>query len=103
MHDSQNEWDFEAITSSLYQSQGNGFEEAYVKICKHIFTKAKAANKDPLIGLLENRNVPLNLGFSPDGLAAEVNPTDLKGKFDAAYYIRSEIVRSRLQSNRPKK
>ena len=62
------EWDFEAITSSPYHSQGNGFAEAYVKICKRIFTKARAANKDPVIGLFEYRNTPLNIGFSPDAL-----------------------------------
>lgn len=37
-----------------------------MKIC--IFTKAKAAKEDPLIDVLEDRNTPLNIGFSPAAL-----------------------------------
>lgn len=99
------EWDFEAITSSPYHSQGNGFAEAYVKICKRIFTKAKAANKDPLIGLLEYRNTPLNIGFSPAALLMgrqlrSILPTSKE--ILMPHTIAPEIVRSKLQANRKK-
>ena len=59
------EWDFKYETSSPHHSSGNGFSEAYVKICKRIFTKAKTAKTDPFIGLLEYRNTPLAIGYSP--------------------------------------
>ena len=62
-------WDFEHMTSSPHHSQGNGFAEAYVKICKRIFTKAKSAKTDPFIGLLEYRNTKLSsTNFSPAAL-----------------------------------
>ena len=63
------DWDFEHVTSAPHHSQGNGFAEAYEKICKHIFTKAKSAIKDPFIGLLEYRNTKLSsTNFSPAAL-----------------------------------
>ena len=63
------EWDFERVTSSPHHSQGNGFSESYVKVCKRIFTKAKTAKTDPMIGLLEYRNTPLSsTQYSPAAL-----------------------------------
>ena len=60
------DWDFEDVTSSQHHSQGNGFSEAYVKIYKCIFTKAKSINTDPFISLLEYRNTKLSsTNFSP--------------------------------------
>lgn len=99
------EWDFEAITSSPYHSQGNGFAEAYVKICKRIFTKAKEAKKDPLIGLLEYRNTPLNIGFSPATLLMgrqlrSILPTSKENLMPQT--IAPEIVRAKLQAKRQK-
>ncbi|XP_053395760.1 uncharacterized protein LOC128555943 [Mercenaria mercenaria] len=58
-------WDFTHQTTSPYHSSGNGFAEAYVKICKRIFTKARASGTDPMIGIQEYRVTKLKIGFSP--------------------------------------
>ena len=51
--------------SPLKYSQTNGLSERSVQTVKRIFSKAKADKKDPLIGLLEYRATPLEIGQSP--------------------------------------
>ena len=97
------EWDFEHITSSPYHSQGNGFAEAYVKICKRILTKAKKAGTDPMLGILEYRATPLNIGYSPAQLLMgrqlrSIIPTS-KAKL-MPQMIDPKIVRAKLLSNK---
>ena len=96
------ELNFEHVTSSPHHSQENGFSEAYVKMCKCIFTKAKSTNTDPFIGLLEYRNTKLSsTNFSPAALLKSrklrsILPTS-KEKLKP-HAISPEIVHTRLQA-----
>ena len=51
-------WGFKHTFSSPTHSQSNGMAEKGVGICKALFKKAKMANKDPYLALLDNINVP---------------------------------------------
>ena len=62
------DWDFSLIKMSPKHSQSNGMVEKMVGICKRIFAKAKSAEKDPYLGILEYRTTPIKLGFSPSEL-----------------------------------
>ena len=52
------EWSFEHVTSSPYFPQSNGFAENAVKQAKNQLEKCKKDGSDPLLGLLNLRNVP---------------------------------------------
>ena len=52
------EFDFEHITISPHHSNANGKVEAAVKVAKNLLTKSKADGKNPLLALLELRNIP---------------------------------------------
>jgi hypothetical protein len=59
-------YEFRHITSSPRYAQSNGRVENAVKTAKRIMTKAREANSDPLLALLEWRNTPSEqLGPSP--------------------------------------
>ena len=59
-------YDIRHVTSSPRYSQSNGCVEHAVGIMKRIMTKARDANSDPLLALLEWRNTPSEqLGPSP--------------------------------------
>ena len=62
------EWDFIHETSSPHFPQSNGLAEKTVQTIKHIFSKAKADNRDPYVGILEYRTSPLECGSSPSQL-----------------------------------
>ena len=109
------DWDFEDVTSSQHHSQGNGFSEAYVKIYKCIFTKAKSINTDPFISLLEYRNAKLSsTNFSPATLLmsrelrsilplTEVNSTDRKRKIETiCYFPRNSLHKATYFDRRTK-
>ena len=53
-----NEWGFEHITGSPYFPQSNGLVENSVKQAKRLLEKCKKDGSDPLLGLLNLRNVP---------------------------------------------
>ena len=59
------EWHFTHGTSSPNHQSSNGLSEIYVKHSKRILRKAKDANCDPYLPLLEYRNTPLPCGYSP--------------------------------------
>jgi len=98
-------WDFHHDTSSPLHSSGNGFSEAYVKICKRILTKAKADHKDPLLGILEYRVTPLEIGYSPSEL---LMGRQLRSVLPVAKerlmprYIESSDVTGKLKANKNK-
>ncbi|KAL9960046.1 hypothetical protein ACROYT_G033443 [Oculina patagonica] len=52
------EWSFEHVTSSPYFPQSNGLVENSVKQAKNLLDKCKKDGSDPLLGLLNLRNVP---------------------------------------------
>ena len=52
------EWSFEHVTSSPYFPQSNGLVENSVKRAKNLLDKCKKDGSDPLLGLLNLRNVP---------------------------------------------
>ena len=58
-------WPFTHVTSSPNHQSSNGLSEIYVKHAKRILRKAKDANRDPYLPLLEYRNTPLECGYSP--------------------------------------
>ena len=59
------EWEFQHSTSSPLHSQSNGKAESAVKIAKNLVKKAKRANKDLQMSLLEWRNTPDSNGLNP--------------------------------------
>jgi len=59
------EWNFNHVTSSPNMPSSNGHAESAVKTVKRILRKAKDANTDPYMALLEFRNTPLPCGYSP--------------------------------------
>jgi len=59
------EWNFSHVTSSPNMPSSNGHAESAVKIAKRILRKAKDANTDPYMALMEFRNTPLPCGYSP--------------------------------------
>ena len=59
------EWQFTHTTSSPLHSQSNGKSESAVEIAKNIIKKAKRANQDIQLALLEWRNTPDLTGISP--------------------------------------
>jgi hypothetical protein len=52
------QWSFQHKTSSPYHHQSNGRAEAAVKSAKTLLRKAKLANSDPYLAMLEYRNTP---------------------------------------------
>ncbi|XP_053382273.1 uncharacterized protein K02A2.6-like [Mercenaria mercenaria] len=63
------DWHFTHVTSSPHHQSSNGLSEIYVKLAKRILQKAKDANCDPYLPLLEHRNSPLPaIGYSPSQL-----------------------------------
>jgi hypothetical protein len=64
--DFSDEWDFNHITSSPHHPQSNGKVENAVKTCKSLLKKARDDKQDPLLSLLEWRNIPTEgMGASP--------------------------------------
>ena len=59
------QYDFVHNTSSPRHPQSNGLAEKYVQIAKRILEKSKSDGRDPLLGILEYRTTPLDIGFSP--------------------------------------
>jgi hypothetical protein len=53
------DWNFEHVTSSPYHHQSNGLAERSVQTIKRILSKARDSNADPLLGLMDHRNTPL--------------------------------------------
>ena len=53
-----NEWNFEHDTSSLHLPQSNGLVENSVNQAKKLLEKCKKDSSDPLLGLLNLRNIP---------------------------------------------
>jgi len=51
-------WSFDHVTSSPYFPQSNGFAENAVKQTKSLLEKCKKDGSDPLLGLLNLKNVP---------------------------------------------
>jgi hypothetical protein len=62
------EWGFSHVTSSPLHPISNGLAEKTVSIVKRLFKKAKESQKDPYLAILEYRNTPLEVGFSPNQL-----------------------------------
>ena len=58
-------WPFTHVTSSPNHQSSNGLSEIYVKHAKRTLRKAKDANRDPYLPLLEYRNTPLECGYFP--------------------------------------
>ena len=52
------QWEFQHITTSPHYPQSNGKAESAVKICKTLLKKAKLANSDIQLALLNHRNTP---------------------------------------------
>jgi len=52
------QWEFQHITTSPHYPQANGKAESAVKICKTLMKKAKLANTDLQLALLNQRNTP---------------------------------------------
>lgn len=59
------EWEFEIIHSSPHHQQGNGKAEAAVKIAKTIIKKAIDSGRDFYMALLQWRNTPNTIDYSP--------------------------------------
>lgn len=59
---------FTHTTTSPSYPQSNGLAEKTVQAAKRMLDKAKAANKDPYLALLEYRNTPVDNLRSPDQL-----------------------------------
>ncbi len=57
-------YNFVPVTSSPYHLKSNGLAEKYVQVVKRIFEKAKLDRQDPLLGRLEYRSTPLDVGYS---------------------------------------
>ena len=51
-------WDFQHVTLSPRHSQSNGKAESAVKTAKQLMKKAKKAERDPYLAILEFRNTP---------------------------------------------
>ena len=51
-------WDFEHLTSSPHQSQGNGKAESAVKEAKKILRKCRVSGSHAFLALLDHRNTP---------------------------------------------
>lgn len=96
-------YNFEHVTSSPYHPKSNGLAEKYVQIVKRIFEKARLDQQDPLLGILEYRSTPLDIGYTPAELlqgkllrsVIPVHPKQLKPKF-----INHSVVRSKLENQR---
>ena len=54
--------------SSPRHQQSNGSAEKTVQIAKSIFEKPKSDGRDPYLGRIEYRIIPLNIGYSPSEL-----------------------------------
>ncbi len=52
------DWDFCHVTSNWHYSRSNGKAESAVKTAKRLFRKAKEANSDVYLALLDHRNTP---------------------------------------------
>lgn len=60
---------FEHITSSPRYAQSNGLAERTVQTVKNLLKKAKKANTDPYLAIMEFRNTPIEeVGMSPSQL-----------------------------------
>lgn len=59
------DWDFKHITSSPTFPQSNGLAENAVKQAKQLMEKSKRTHSDPLLGLLNLRNIPRDSLGSP--------------------------------------
>lgn len=60
------DWDIEHLTSSPYNSKGNGKAESAVKTAKRLLRKAKDSGSDQYMALLDYRNTPTQgVGSSP--------------------------------------
>ena len=98
-------YDFIHRTSSPHHPSGNGFAEAYVKICKKILTKAKVSKSDPFLSLLEYRSTPLDCGYSPSELLMgrqlkSIIPTTKSNLLPKL--ISPEIVQAKLSAKKTK-
>lgn len=58
-------WEFSHITSSPHHPRGNGKAEATVKTAKKLIAKSEQDGTDFMIALLQHRNTPNKIEFSP--------------------------------------
>ena len=59
------DWEFQHVTSSPHYAQSNGKAENAVKTCKRLMKKALAGDSDFYLTLLDFRNTPSDIGYSP--------------------------------------
>ena len=59
------QWEFKHTTVSPLYSQANGLIEKAAQTVKNLLTKAKQDHRDPYLGLLEYRNMPIDDVGSP--------------------------------------
>jgi hypothetical protein len=96
-------YNFDHVTSSPYHPKSNGLAEKYVQVVKRIFEKARLDRQDPLLGILEYRSTPLDIGYSPAELlqgrllrsVMPILPQRLEPKF-----IDHSVVRTKLETKR---
>ena len=62
------DWDFVHSTASPHYPRANGLAERTVRTVKQIFKKCKDSKQDPLLALLNYRDIPLECGYYPSQL-----------------------------------
>ena len=77
-----NQWSFQHVTSSPHYPQSNGLAENAVKQATNLLCKCKKDSSDPLLGLLNLRNVPRDqtLGSLAQQLMSSQDPTSCRLK-----------------------